>query len=63
MAQDWRCRLRLHRYREKRTDGGEVYFECSRCGTSRFPDSLRHNPPEAPGGGVFPGGEMGGGGF
>ena len=31
MAKDIRCRLRLHRYRPKKNDGGEVYWECTRC--------------------------------
>ena len=40
MAKDIRCRLRLHRYRPKKSDGGEVYWECTRCGHMKAYDPV-----------------------
>jgi hypothetical protein len=41
MARDWRCRLFIHRYEEKRNDQREVYLECSRCRHQKFPEDSR----------------------
>ena len=48
MAKDIRCRLRLHRYRPKKNDAREVYWECSRCGHMKA-----YDPPDP---GMFGGG-------
>ena len=48
MAMDIRCRLRLHRYRPKKNDLREVYWECTRCGHMKA-----YDPPDP---GMFGGG-------
>jgi hypothetical protein len=50
MGRDIRCRLRLHRYRRKHNDAGEMYWECTRCG------HLRQEVPDHLGGFGDPGG-------
>jgi hypothetical protein len=54
MARDWRCRLFIHRYEEKRNDQREVYLECARCGHQKFPEDSSVKPPPGAGG---PGGQ------
>jgi hypothetical protein len=54
MARDWRCRLFIHRYKEKRNDQREVYLECARCGHQKFAEDPRAKPPP---GHMGPGGQ------
>ena len=41
MARSLRCLVRLHSWRENRTDDGEQYLRCKRCGVDRS------DPPSA----------------
>jgi hypothetical protein len=58
MARDWRCVLRLHKYREKHNDLNEVYWECARCGDMKFPIKFPTTEGEGP---RWPPGTAGGG--
>jgi Prophage protein (DUF1660) len=48
MAGRMLCRLRLHKWTERKNSDNETYYQCSRCGKDRYDPGARFVAGETP---------------